>query len=135
MIIKGTPPNIDAIQDRFPAVAELMDRVVFTYAPDIYAPVETLPPDLRAHEEVHIKQQGDDPSSWWERYLTEDDFRLEQELEAYAVQLHMWKSSGNSKFKKAKDMFVKDLAGPMYDLPITYQDAENKLRRYEKLIT
>lgn len=44
---------------------------------------------LRAHERVHCSQQAEDGNAfrWWLRYLTDREFRLEMELEAYRVQL------------------------------------------------
>jgi hypothetical protein len=57
---------------------------------------------------------------------------MEQELEAYTVQLGMFRGS-SSRFKEAKERLAMDLAGPYYDLGITYQDAENKLRRHERI--
>lgn len=45
---------------------------------------------LIAHEMVHVRQQAATGwLAWWWRYLTDESFRLDQELEAYRVQLAM----------------------------------------------
>jgi len=46
---------------------------------------------LIAHEEVHARQQRATGwfAWWWWRYLTDEAFRLDAELEAYRVQLAM----------------------------------------------
>jgi len=134
--INKTPPNWLEIIERFPAVEQMVDRVVFTYFPHIYVPSGAkLPSDLQVHEGIHLKQQEEmGVEAWWASYLSDNDFRLEQELQAYAAQLHVWRPAGNSQFQKAKDRFLMDLTSPMYDLGITYSEAEGKLRRYEKLI-
>jgi len=131
-----TPPNWLDIIKRFPAIEQMVDRVIFTYYPEVYVPSGAkLPSDIQLHEGIHLRQQHEyGVASWWKRYLADDDFRLEQELEAYAAQLHMWRPAGNSQFQKAKDRMVNDLISPAYDLKITYSEAEGKLRRYEKLL-
>ena len=80
-IIRDYPPNIEAIRAEF----ELNPRVVFTYGETIYNPGGgKITDDLMVHEETHAKQQGDDPGAWWDRYLVDVDFRLNQEVEYLA---------------------------------------------------
>ena len=135
LVKSETPPNWPALVERFPEASRRSESVVVTYAPYIYVPSgATLPPDLMAHEKTHLKQQGDNPTEWWERYFEDREFRMEQELEAYSVQLHMWRAAPAKIFKRAKDLLTADLAGPMYDLGLTRGEADAKLRRYEKLL-
>jgi hypothetical protein len=86
-IVSGFPPNIERIR----AVLAVGNYTVFTYGATIYAgnnAVETIKKDypLCCHEGVHTRQQGDDPAGWWERYLVDPRWRLDQEIEAYRVQ-------------------------------------------------
>lgn len=64
--------------------------VIFTYGDTIYNPNNLpLPDDIIAHEQVHIEQQKGndaDAAKWWTKFLQDPQFRLEQELEAYAKQ-------------------------------------------------
>lgn len=63
------------------------EGVIYTYGDTIYNPSGTEISDhLLEHEEVHHKQQGSDPGKWWDRYLNDQYFRIEQEAEAYAHQ-------------------------------------------------
>lgn len=42
------------------------------------------------HEKVHFRQQNEYPGGlaiWWDRYLTDTDFRADQEAEAYMVDI------------------------------------------------
>lgn len=123
MIRKAYPPNYDQIVKRFPQV-KLKPSIIFTYAPDIYCPSgNPLDLALEHHEETHIRQQGNDPAGWWERYLTDNQFRLEQELEAYRAQ---WKTAqiyNRDSRKSLLNHIAKDLSGPMYGHVVTKKEA------------
>ncbi len=129
------PPNWDAVVEKFPAVADQQKNVVFTYAPFIYVPGgQELPPDLYMHESIHLKQQGDDAQSWWDRYLTDADFRLDQELEAYGAQLAMFNYAGNARFEYEKNRLATDVSSALYGNMITYGEAVSQIRRIAKAI-
>lgn len=127
-VVFENPPNIGRIRQ----FLNPPKGVVYAYNPSIYNPDSIdMWPDLEEHEKVHFKQQGNDPDFWWERYLQDPQFRLEQEVEAYAHQLNYFKEKGANN-KELKDLlfeFAKALTS-MYNLDITYQEAENKIRRY-----
>ena len=86
------PPIWDKIKDS--PLAPNPDVMVFTYGDTIYVPSgRKLPDYLIPHEELHMKQQKGyvygalkDSEAWWERYLVDEFFRLEQESDAYAKQ-------------------------------------------------
>lgn len=115
-VVKAYPPNIDKI-DAALHVRRLRD-IVFTYDGKIYAPDNAdLPYDLHEHERVHIEQQesygGSD--AWWDRYLSDVEFRLDQEVEAYSAQLAYVDSHfGRKSRRNAHDHICKTLASPMY---------------------
>jgi hypothetical protein len=80
------PPNYAAIT----AILGEVDhrKPVFCYGDTIYNPFKVeVTADLHIHEEVHCKQQGEYPDIWWNQYLSDKDFRLHQEIEAYGTQL------------------------------------------------
>lgn len=59
------------------------DGIIIADGDTIHCKYE-IPPEKTIHELVHLKQQekiGKD--LWWELYLSQDSFRLEQETEAY----------------------------------------------------
>lgn len=120
------PPNIDRIR-QFLSPPE---NAVFAYGDIIYSPKEPiLYPDLIEHEQVHERQQNGFPEQWWERYLQDKDFRLNQEVEAYRTQYQYLKKIVTVKDLK---MFLFEFAKALstdYNLNITYQQAENLIRK------
>lgn len=82
-IINNNPPNIDKIKKAFPIVK----GTIFCYGDSIYNPDGMIiSEDLIIHEGIHQKQQGDKIEEWWDKYISDKEFRLEQELEAYRNQ-------------------------------------------------
>lgn len=127
-IIKAYPPNIVEIMKVFP----INKNTVFTYGPDLYAPNINfeLTRDLIIHEETHTRQQGDDPAGWWEKYLVDKQFRLEQEVEAYRNQYRYYCSmhkGRNERFNFLR-MIASDLASPLYGSLIGFLDATNRIK-------
>lgn len=83
-IVISRPPNYDRIAAAF----KLVPGVVFAYAPNIYNPGSvTIMSYIVDHEIVHIERQGDDPGGWWERYIADPAFRLEEELLAHVAEI------------------------------------------------
>lgn len=63
------------------------DGVIYAYGDTIYNPGgNEIADHMLAHEETHCHQQGGNPDEWWNRYLLDPYFRVEQEAEAYARQ-------------------------------------------------
>lgn len=134
------PPNFELIKAAFPAVVD--SGSIFCYGDTIFNPYErTITPDLECHEMVHQKQQGDFPDAWWNRYIVDQAFRLEQEIEAYGLQYLFVKQllqEDQSVRGKAKLLdwfrgkFVEALSGETYGRMISYQEADSKLRHYAK---
>lgn len=122
--IEYTLPPIDMykkVVDRFRV--DWHKGVILTYGDIIYTKFE-LPNDLLKHEETHVRQQmaykgGKD--AWFERYLADDQFRLDNELEAYRRQYRYAKEN----IKDRNQVFnilrhsAKDLS-MMYDLQIDF---------------
>lgn len=128
-VIYSDPPNRSDIAARF---GDLPDTVIFSYAPDVYIPSGTpLTPPLAAHESVHIEQQGDDPDSWWDRYLRDDDFRLEQEVEAHRAE---WRAAertitDRNAAAREKIAIARRLASPLYGSLVTVPEALRLIAR------
>ncbi len=131
------PPNYDKICAVIPGVVG-HKGAVFCYGDTIYgpnkAPEDYFSPVILSHEEVHMRQQGDDPDAWWDRYLKDPVFRLEQELEAYRAQYAFAKTGRGRGMTGELERFLfsisEDLIGPMYgNLPLSHAEAEAKIRR------
>lgn len=126
-ILKTYPPNYRKIVAAIPAV-KLKRSIIFTYGHAIYCPSgnTNLPDHLIAHEEVHAREQdrmGID--NWWEQYLTDVSFRLEQEILAYQRQYSVL--ANRDQRKKVLPHIVKDLSGAMYGHIIDKQTAKRRI--------
>lgn len=125
-IVNTQPPNIELIR----AVLAPRSDAVFCYGGVIYNPSgKELLPDIIHHEEVHKRQQGDAPDLWWTCYLTDRDFRMVQELEAYGAQFKFAKDAGVK--GKMADWLLDNLASALssdYGLDISFGEARSKIR-------
>jgi hypothetical protein len=104
-IIGEFPPNIGRIRQYLSPPK----GSIFAYNNKIYNPDNvTIWPDLEEHEKVHFKQQERGGAElWWERYIQDSEFRLEQEVEAYGRQY---------KFYKERNATNKELKGLLFDM-------------------
>ncbi len=123
-VLKAYPPNIDQIQK----VLNPPFATVFTYGDTIYNPNvdRELPPDLVAHEQVHCNQQGKDPEAWWDKYLKDEKFRFQQELEAYKAQWNIMRHSRMANW--LLHGIVTDLSGDMYGNLVSYTIARRLIK-------
>ena len=123
-IERKLPPNFDKIKVVFP---NLPSGVIFTYGDILYNPSKSgIPDHLRIHEKTHMVQQGDDPEGWWDRYLSDKEFRISQEVEAYRKQYRFFKSTCKikSRIPTFLEKIVKDLSGMIYGNIIGFEEAK-----------
>lgn len=131
LVIYDYPPVWDSVVGAF-NIRPL--NAVFTYGDKIYNPGGAYLPDhVMVHEKVHIKQQGgtdEGAALWWGKFLRDSIFRIEQEIEAYAVQYKF--VCGKVKDRNARFNFLLQLArtmsGPMYGKCITTNEATKLIR-------
>lgn len=82
------PPNIDKID----AILHSRERedVIYTYGWAIYNPNRILVSEaLIAHEYAHAVSQDKfegGPEAWWDKYLSDADFRYQEELDGHAAE-------------------------------------------------
>ena len=129
-IVKAFPPNYSEICKKIPAV-KLKKSIVFCYGDTIYSPSnDKLSADLIAHEEVHQRQQQKMAVElWWEQYLTNVDFRLMQEVEAYRRQvLIINENYGRDQRRKLTKGIIKDLCGEMYGKIVSPETAKQLIK-------
>lgn len=131
-IVLKFPPNYAEIKDYLNPPS----NSIYAYDKVIYNPSERhIFEDEEIHEQVHFKQQGKFSFSktWWNKYLTDKDFRLHQELEAYATQYQFLKNVTLAKdLKEALREMAHALAND-YGLDITYAEAESRIKKYNVL--
>lgn len=82
MIKLERPPNYEQILAVFPGASG--HGVLFAYGEDIYNPSAVhIPQFLLAHEYRHCARQWQQVDAWWEKYLTDPEFRYGEELLAH----------------------------------------------------
>lgn len=142
IISEKPPPNFADIKAVFPEVDQNLDTIkpIFTWGNTIHNPYKAkITSDLEAHEEVHERQQGMYPEVWWFKYLSDEEFRLEQETEAYGTQYAFVKKQleesdiPNMKLLEwMKDKMAEALSGQLYGNMLSYGEAESKIRHFAK---
>ena len=101
------PPNIETIKKHFDVMSK---DIVFTYGDTLYSPAGgDINKPLMAHENTHSRQQEEmGVSEWWDKYIEDKNFRIEQEVEAYKNQYVEY--CKNKKNMAKRVMFLNDLA-------------------------
>ena len=130
-IIKGRPPNFEAIAAVLPAARGC--DTIFTYGDTVYVSGnDQLPRSLIVHECVHITQQtaeGMTPEFWWECYLKSMKFRYRQELPAHQMEWKVAVSEGNRHERRAATARIaKRLSGPLYGHCCTMSQAKKLIQ-------
>ena len=109
-------------------------KPVFCYGKMIYNPYKReILADTQVHEQVHARQQGEYPKVWWYKYLTDVEFRKQQEIEAYGIQYEFAKSLTSGKLRDfVLDSITRSLVGGMYGIIISHGEARSKIRNFNK---
>lgn len=134
MIIAGRPPNFEKICKVFPEARA--KGTIFAYSPNIYIlDKDGITNALEAHENVHILRQGTNPETWWDRYLVDREFRLEEELIAHTAEYkHLLEHGSRSERRNALKIVSNRLSSGMYSFGLSPKKAadmiDNDLRRY-----
>lgn len=108
--------------------------VVWTLGQNIFNPDNVVIPDhLLIHEQTHSDQQSNDDivgKSWWAKYLTDQKFRLDQEIMAYHNQYLYICSKIKDRNARYRNLHIlaSDLCGDMYGRIISYTDAIRRIK-------
>lgn len=124
----GKPPNnlCKRCEDRFGV--DWNKGLIITYGDTIYCKSK-LTPDLMVHESTHVRQQTEmGKDTWWEKYFTDDKFRLEQEVEAYQNQWNYIKENYNRHSRKTLYKHIIDSMVKMYGNMCTEEEAINLIK-------
>ena len=125
---KEYPPNFNEIRQFNPP-----KNAYFPYYPDIYNPGgKEIPEDIIFHEKCHLAQQTKFPSPdiWWTKWLVDKQFRQEQEVEAFALQVQWIKKHINNKaYKDCLNECAENLSRN-YKLGLSKSEAESLIRHY-----
>ena len=85
----------------------------------------TLPESLIVHENVHRLQQGDDIEGWWDKYIEDVDFRLDQEIPAHCAEYQYMADNYNRYIRRRSiKLIASRISGPLYNRMIKFNDAK-----------
>lgn len=132
-VLNTFPPIYDEANKLF-KLEENHICAVFTYGDVLHNPFNVeLDPELVRHEETHMEQQEAHPevaAMWWKRYLQDQDFRIDQECEAYGAQYKLFCQRNKDRNKQARYLFAlaQHLSGPMYGKAIDRASAMQRIK-------
>lgn len=127
------PPVYDMVTKAFgrePVTA------IFTYGDTIYNPQKYQMADhIVEHEKIHMPQQLNfpgGPDAWWAKYLTDSEFRVDQEARAYGRQYEFLCGKGISRPQKRALLkgLAKILSGQLYDKAIPLDEAKELILKH-----
>lgn len=111
--------------ERYKTIFSISDDVAFPYNGFIYSNKE-LEPILEEHERVHFKQQEEiGADEWEEKYLTNPQFRIKMEVEAYNHQLTLCPKEYR---EGMRTNIAKVLSSPIYGNVVTYREVLGMLK-------
>lgn len=130
-ISTDTPPVHEKALKKFGNAANFDKGIVYTYGDTVYVKSGKLRDDVEAHETVHVVQQTNyqgGAEAWWDRYMSDPDFCLDQELEAYRAQYKfvLKKYPKREHFEMLK--FYAECLIRLYDLDISMYRAINLIK-------
>jgi hypothetical protein len=123
------PPNIDAIDRVFHIKGK---SILYAYGDRIYNPMGVyIEPKLMAHEQEHGRRQQDDIEEWWEVYIRNERFRLQEEIVAHQAEYHYMLAQAANRYERrsALNITAKRLAAPLYGRLITVKEAKKVLKK------
>lgn len=132
MIILDRPPNFEQVHAAFPKAGQ--PGVLFAFYPNIHNPSGiVVPPALIAHEEVHLnRQRNGGPTKWWESYLSDSEFRYNEELLAHVAEFKALRAGNDRNFVARMLLSTAlRLIAPLYNYqpPRNLQQAMKDLKR------
>jgi hypothetical protein len=125
-ILTTKPPNWQRIAETFPVE---WGKIIVAYSPNIHCGVE-VSKQKEAHELIHLERQRNlGVDLWWEYYLTNPSFRLNEELFAFAEEVKFIKENIATRNQRRflLDKIYSDLSGSVYGFLCSYAEAKQML--------
>ena len=133
-IIRANPPLIALIEQTFPIKGR---EILFAWGDTIYNPagIDPIPEALIRHELVHMHRQGSYVTEWWQKYLTDPEFRLMEEIPAHVVEYGAWIATPG--ISRTQRRFVlrkvaERLSSQLYGGLVTFAHARDMIKRLER---
>lgn len=133
-ILLTKPPNYEEVSKFFNLPEKV--AVFFTYGDCMYNPsMAKITPELIRHEETHVEQQQaseEVANIWWQRYVKDPVWRVEQEAEAYGAQYAFYCQGEKDRNKRAVYLheIAIHLSGPIYGNAIDHADARKMILEF-----
>lgn len=127
------PPQwiLDSVKEKWGVKWE--NGTIFTYGDQISNCEGSMTEDLMHHEPYHTKQQEKFGSvdGWWKKYLEDDEFRFEQELECYRKQYQWVKQNIQDRNEVFSQLmhYARSLSGPIYGNLCSMSEALDKIQK------
>lgn len=125
-VVVERPPNFAEILKTFPNAGN--KGVIFSYGNIIYNPSAVhIPRELFAHEGVHgLRQSIAGVEKWWERYIAEPLFRLDEEIYAHHEE---YKAALRRHGPRPRNLrrIAERLCGPLYGNLLTLGQAQHAI--------
>lgn len=132
-IIQDFPPNYSDITAAFPFVKKVRN-VIFTYGDVIYNPYGgKIPQQTIEHEQVHAKRQARmGKEQWWQQYLSDEKFRLAEELHAYRKEYKVLCRIEKDRVHRLKhvDFMATNLSSQLYGSLLSKEEAVRKITSF-----
>jgi hypothetical protein len=144
-VVEALPPNIDQVDAAF-GVRKILDRhpVYFSWGDKVFSPKGgTIPPPIMAHEAVHGARQARLDQDldkavrrWWDAYIADPAFRLDEEIPAHAAEYEWWRARAHTLrrikgWRSPMDWHLQQIAarlsGPLYGRMISLSEAKRAI--------
>lgn len=140
-IVHAYPPNYAQLKEHFKLPPS--HNIVFAWGETMFSPnlKNVITDAIKAHEAAHGARQlsfaatGDAEQSvraWWNRYIEEIAFRLDEEVIGHRAEFkHIQNSGGASRRDKEKalEWIASKLSSPLYGGLIMFNDAVRELTK------
>ena len=130
-ILTRQPPNIEAIRARF---GDIPKTAVFAYGKTIYNPSgSAIAQPTLVHEITHFAQQAlTNPETWWDRYLADPQFRLDQEIEACSNEYNSLREMvrDRNRLNHFLNAIARSLASTQYGNMVGYSQALRLIKNH-----
>ena len=132
LISPEIPTIYHKLHDKFGVEWEGDENIIICNGDTIHCKAAPIPPEKLVHEIEHVKRQkiyGKD--LWWDRYISDDSFRLGEELLAYRAEYAFI-------FKNIKDRelrfqllweMARSLSGKTYGSIIEFSEAQKLIQQ------
>jgi len=118
-------PRMKEAKKKFP---NIKSGVVITYGDIIYTDYE-LSYGLISHEITHVLQQEEiGKDVWWDKYLEDNNFMLDQEAKAYGNQYKVYKKTDVREAESRLNSLAGDLSGKVYNNHISFKKAKELIK-------